>query len=188
MTTRWWWLRHGPVAGGRITGRLNVPCEVDDAPAFARLAASLPHDAVLLESGLLRCRQTAEALRAAGLPLPTARVEPDLIEQDFGAWQGRSWAELDARAFWQDPAGAVPPGGESFAQVVARVKAAIERLTAEFPERDIIAVAHAGSILAAVALALGLEPAAALRIVIDPLSLTRLDHTAGGWRVGFVNR
>ncbi len=188
MTVRWWWLRHAPVAGTAITGRLDVACDTGDEAAFARLAALLPREAVLIESGLRRCRQTAQALRHAGLPLPPPLVEPDLVEQDFGAWQGRSWGEVDAADFWRAPATGVPPGGESFAQVVPRVGAAVQRLSAAHEGRDIIAVAHAGSIMAALALALDVAPAVALRFAIAPLSVTCLDLTGGGWRVGWVNR
>jgi broad specificity phosphatase PhoE len=73
-----------------------------------------------------------------------------------------------------------------------RVAAAVARITREHAGRNIVAVAHGGSIRAAVALALGLEPEAALALSIDNLSLTRLDHIDGpgnghGWRVGSVN-
>jgi len=58
--------------------------------------------------------------------------------------------------------------------------------------RDIVAVAHGGSIRAAVAHALGLAPEAALALSVDTLSLTRLDHIAGpgagqDWRVAQLN-
>jgi alpha-ribazole phosphatase len=188
VTTRWWWLRHAPVPGDRITGRLDADCDTADRAAFAALAARLPTDAVLVESGLARCRQTAAALAAAGLVLPAPLIVPDLAEQHFGAWQGRSWSEIDAPGFWADPAGTAPPGGESFAQVVRRVARTVLRLSAEHAGRDVIAIAHAGSIRAAVALALDLTPAAALRLAVDPLSLTRLDHLDGTWRVAGVNR
>jgi broad specificity phosphatase PhoE len=77
--------------------------------------------------------------------------------------------------------------------VVARVSGAIHRLVAEQAGRDIIAVAHGGTIRAALALALGLEPEAALAFTIENCSLTRIDHIEGpgqghGWRVVTVNR
>ena len=61
--------------------------------------------------------------------------------------------------------------------------------------RDIVAVAHGGSIRAALAMALGIDAAAAMALVVDTLSLTRIDHVAGGllrgrggaWRIGGVN-
>ena len=195
LITRWWWLRHAPVPDpeNRICGRLDPPCDLSDEDRLAALARRLPPQAVVVESGLLRCHQTLGAIEAAGLPVAPSLIEAALQEQDFGHWQGRRWVELDqakdplVAAFWRDPAGTAPPGGESFEAVIARVKASITDLTRQFEGRDIIAVAHAGTIRAALALALDLSPQAALSFVIDPLSLTRLDAIGEGWRVNGVN-
>jgi alpha-ribazole phosphatase len=193
--TRWWLLRHAPVPcpHGRINGRLDVACDTSEEEVFGALARFLPVNPVLVESGLIRCRQTAGALEAAGLLLPPPMVEPDLVEQDFGRWQGRSWMELEAAkdpdlaAFWADPAAGTPPGGESFAAMVERVRGALEQLTAAQAGRDILAVVHAGTVRAALAVALDLKPEQALRFSVKPLSLTRLDFTPAGWRVEMVN-
>jgi alpha-ribazole phosphatase len=193
--TRWWWLRHAPVPDpeNRICGRLDPPCDLSDQERLNELALILPPQAVIVESGLLRCTQTLGAIEAAGMAMAPALVEPSLQEQDFGHWQGRRWAELDGRddpdvaAFWLDPASAVPPGGESFAAMIERVRVTILRLNHAHEGRDIVAIAHAGTIRAALAIALGLQPRAALSFVIDPLSLTRLDAVAEGWRVTGVN-
>ena len=122
---------------------------------------------------------------------------PALTEQDFGAWEGISHdtaalrdAEAAAR-FWRDPARQAPPGGESFATVMERTAAALRRLTDSHAGRDLVAVIHAGSIRSALALALDLTPEAALRLRIDPWSLTRIDHHhtgTGSWSVGGVNQ
>lgn len=193
--TRWWLLRHAPVPcpHGRITGRLDVACDTSEDEVFRSLARTLPVNPVLVESGLIRCRQTAGALEAAGLLLPPPMVEPDLAEQDFGRWQGRSWMELEAAkdpdlaAFWADPAEATPPGGESFAATIERVRGALEQITAAQAGRDILAVVHAGTVRSALAVALDLKPEQALRFAVKPLSLTRLDSTSTGWRVETVN-
>ncbi len=193
--TRWWWVRHAPVPcpHGQIVGRLDLACDTSDETDFQRLAARLPTQAVVLESGLLRCRQTIGALEMAGLRVAPPIIEPDLIEQDFGLWQGRAWPDIEAAedaalpAFRADPAFQAPPGGESFARLVERVGAAIARLTAAHAGRDIIAVAHAGTIRAAIAVALGLPPDRALSLVVRPLSLTRLDAVFGDWRIDCVN-
>ena len=203
VTTRWWWIRHAPVINthGRCYGQTDVECDVSAAAAFKGLAARLPDDAVWLTSPLGRTKRTAaaiaEQLKAAGRPAPAPETEPDFIEQHFGEWHGRSYAEIGAldpvgHRFWLAPAETAPPGGESFVDVVRRVSAGIERRVADHPGRDLVVVAHGGSIRAAVAAALGLDPEAALALTVDTLSLTRLDHIAGpgrghGWRVGHVN-
>ena len=50
------------------------------------------------------------------------------------------------------------PGGESFMDLYNRVKDAIDRITIEAAGKDVIAVAHGGTIKAAVGLALGDQP------------------------------
>jgi len=193
--TRWWWVRHAPVPDpeGRITGQLDLPCDTSDEELLAALAKQLPRNALLVESGMMRTSQTIAALEATGVPLVPSLVEPDLIEQDFGRWQGHGWAELttakdpDLPAFWAEPAYARPPAGESFADVVDRVRPVVNRLSAQYEGRDIIAVAHAGTIRAALAIALDIKASAALNFVVEPLSLTRIDAIAGVWRVQGVN-
>jgi alpha-ribazole phosphatase len=193
--TRWWWLRHAPVPDteNRICGRLDPPCDLSDEDRLAALARYLPRQAIVVESGLLRCHQTLGAIESAGLTVAPSIIEPALQEQDFGHWQGRRWADLDqskdmqVAAFWRDPARAAPPGGESFEAMIARVREAIAGMTRAFEGRDIIAVAHAGTIRAALAVALDLPPPAALSFVVDPLSVTRLDSIGEGWRVAGVN-
>ena len=195
VATRWWWLRHAPIPDpeGRIAGQLDLPCDTSDTDCFARLAERLPRNAVLVESGMIRCRQTIGALEAAGLVLPSAVVDADLTEQSFGRWQGHGWNQLaatgdpDLADFWQNPAAATPPGGESFASLIERVGGAVGRLTGRFAGRDILAVCHAGTIRAALATALDIPAKSALCFVIEPLSLTRIDALPGGWRVVGVN-
>jgi alpha-ribazole phosphatase len=203
-TTRWWWIRHAPVTGhdGRLYGRRDVAADLSDARAFALLAARLPRNAVWIASPLVRTRQTgaalAEHLAAIGGTARDPLIEPDFIEQDFGAWQGLRYEEIDAAlgpergTFWFAPAHVTPPGGESFAAVIDRVHAAVTRITQAFGDQDIVAVGHAGIVRAALAVALRLDPETALRFSVDTLSLTRIDHIVdeGGaqvWRVVRVN-
>lgn len=200
MITRWWWVRHAPVVGlnGVIYGGNDVPCDVSDSAAMAALAARLPEEALWVTSHLGRTQATAEAINAARGAAIAPLVEPDLAEQDFGAWQGRSFAELERdgdavyHKFWLAPADHAPPGGESFAAVADRVAAVIARLTAAHAGRDIVAVAHGGTVRAALVLALGLEPEAALAVRVENLSLTCIEHVdrpepGGDWRVVHVN-
>jgi alpha-ribazole phosphatase len=194
--TRWWWLRHAAIADGpgRIFGARDVACDTSDQRAFAGLARHLPRDPVVVASGMLRTAQTIDALRAAGLPLRPARTQPAFAEQSFGRWEGLTWSALheaggpEIAAFWNDPANLAPPGGESFADVVARVATAFCTMNEEIGDGDILAVVHAGTIRAALAFALAIEPAKALRFAIDPLSLTRIDVVAEDvYRVTGVN-
>ena len=181
-TTEWWWVRHAPVLGdsARISGQRDVDANFSESAtvtALDLLSRRLPADAVWVTSNLSRAIETAARLGGT-----TTTIEPDLAEQDFGLWTGRTWNEIgdEAARFWDAPADNRAPGGESFADVCGRVNAAIERLGAQYAGRDIIAVAHAGTIRAALTLASGLMPADALALEVQNLSLTRIDHTHGG--------
>lgn len=195
--TRWWWIRHAPtdVPPGTLTGRSEAPIHAPVPPstlaALASLRANLPETALhLVVTGLSRSRETARHLIDDNFDIITKVVEKDFEEQSFGNWEGGSYDAVP-RSFWDDPANAVPPGGESFADLCLRVKSGIERHSHRVGEGDIVAVAHAGSIRAAVADALSLPPARALSLALDPLSLTRLDRIAMSgrveWRIVTVN-
>lgn len=72
----------------------------------------------------------------------------------------------------------------SFEEQVARVRLGLARIGA----RQAALIVHSGTIRAALCIALDLTPHAALRFVVDPLSLTRIDRLATGWRVVSVNQ
>lgn len=196
VVTRWWWVRHAPIAApnaGRINGNSDVDVAVDDSRRFQALAARMPRDATWVTSALSRTEKTARAIFAAGVTERPLSRDAELNEQDFGDWTGLTWLDIDAnagdaaKAFWQNPAHIAPPGGESFADQVARVADAMMRISAENPHTDVVAVAHAGTIRAALAVALDVDPTAANAFKVDTLSLTRMDHIAGtkpGWRGG----
>jgi alpha-ribazole phosphatase len=145
-------LRHLPalIAPGHCYGRLDLPPgPADPAPTLAGLAGFAA--AALVSSPAARCRALADAA-AARLGLPP-RFEPRLLELDFGAWEGLPWddvprAALDAWA--ADPWGFAPPGGESGAALVARVRAAF----AELPPGAVV-VSHGGPLKVLAALIAG---------------------------------
>ena len=180
-----WLIRHAPVQG--VTGTIHAadaPADLGDRAQLDDVRRRLPPDAASFASP---ARRTVETARALGL-------DPELVvefgEQDFGAWTGRRHDELaasggDAYAqFWNDPAHARPPGGESFEDQVARVRLGLARVSSG----QATLVVHSGTIRAALCIALDLAPQAALRFVIDPLSVTRIDRLATGWRVVSVNQ
>lgn len=195
-TTRWWWVRHAPVNNpeGRIYGQSDVAVDLSDDGRFARLVRRLPGDAVWLTTSLRRARETAGKLAASVAPAGAVTVDDTLREQTFGDWEGARWDDIpdkDSGPYWRDPAGARPPNGESFADVMARVGSTVDRLNADHAGRDIVAVAHAGSIRAAIGHALGGDAVPALAFQVTPLSLTRIDAIRRNgriwWRVAGVN-
>jgi len=180
-----WLIRHAPVDGPRgLIHDIDAPADVSDAAALSRLRLLLPSPHVAVSSPARRARDTAAALGLVG------GIDPAFSEQDFGRWTGRNHedirrdSEATYAAFWRAPARNKPPGGESFIDQIARVGAGLAGL----PAGDVILIAHAGTVRAALAVALDLPADNALRFVIDPLSLTRLDRLDDGWRVVAVNR
>lgn len=182
--TNLWLVRHAPVDGPRgVIHGPDAPADIGDNAAFAALTAKLPARAHAVCSPARRTRETAAALRLDAIQQVAFR------EQDFGAWTGRRHNDLVAelgdayRDFWKSPASNRPPGGESFVDQIGRTVDGLVPL----PAGDVVLVVHSGTIRAVLAIALDLSPDAALRFVIDPLSLTRIDRLDNGWRVGAVN-
>lgn len=201
METRFWLIRHAIVAENeraRLYGVLDVQLCPDSlvaqAPTYRALAALLPLPALWFCTPLSRTQRTAAAIFAAGYPAQPLSVEPGLIEQHLGEFQGLEHAAVPARLtlpahpFWPLAGTEIPPGGESVAQMMVRVGQTIERLARTHPGRDLVAVSHGGAIRAAVGHAMGVGADPVLHLSIQNLSLTRLDRLAGGWRVGCVNQ
>ncbi len=205
MITRWHFVRHAPVATLREAGAVvydthDEPADVSDTPAFQALAGFLPKNAVWVTSPLMRAVQTADAIADAGLAPAERLADERLAEQHYGAWHGMTMEALKAtlagrprHKTWFTTAADQPPGGESFVTQAARVRAAMDQLTARFAGRPIVAVAHGGTIRAALAHALGIDLDRALTISVDNLSTTRIDHVpgegiGGDWRLVYTNR
>ncbi len=172
-------IRHAPLAEpGCLAGRTDAAARIDRRAAAA-LGASLEPDR-LLASPAQRCTATARAV----FPGRTVATDPRLWEQDFGRHDGARLDSLpDLGALDTDALAAHRwPGGESFADMAARVAPVIAALTGQ-----VALVAHAGTVRAALGFALG-RVAAGLAFEIAPLSLTRLARHPGGWAIVCVNR
>jgi alpha-ribazole phosphatase len=179
-------IRHAPAeTGGRLCGRRDVAARLDDRTALARLSAAMTDVRQVVTSPALRCRQTAEALFDGRAVIE----EPLLWEQDFGAEDGMALSALPdlGPLSREDLAARQPPGGESFADMVARVTPALVALAAQAMAGGPVAVvAHAGTARAGLALALDSVPAA-LTFEVAPLSVTRLRCLPGAFSIVCVN-
>ena len=137
----------------------------------------------IVTSPLARCRQTAEAV-AARLGLDV-RVEPDLRETDFGAWEGLNFAEVEQRypgdlRTWLASPDVAPTGGESFAAVARRVAVSRDKLLARYPGRTALLVTHVTPIKTMVRLALGAPPETLFRIDLSAASFSLIQYYADG--------
>lgn len=148
-------VRHPPpdIAPGVCYGRLDIGLR---APPPADLVAAMRahRPAHVWSSPARRCRAIAEALA----PLP-ARFDTRLLELDFGDWEGLAWDEVprDALDAWAaDPLGFAPPGGESGAHLLARVRAFHADLVRE--SAPCAVVSHGGPLKLLAALLRGEPP------------------------------
>lgn len=182
-------VRHGRVAkewAGRVYGQLDVALSSEGEQQAVRAARSL--DAVdlacVVSSGLARAEFGAACLRAhRGLE---RRDESALAEIDRGDWAGLFPEEIERRwpggwhAWWLQPATQRPPGGESLADLRARVLPSIQGLADEFRGGEVAIVAHSWVLRICVTHALGLPTGAATRLELPPASVVVLDWSRVG--------
>lgn len=150
--TELWLVRHGQTdwnLQGRYQGQADQPLNATglaQAQAIARQLSVGPSFQAIYSSDLRRAAHTAEVI-AGALQLPVY-MDARLREIDQGEWQGRLVSELATiySTVWAgrdlDPVHSRPPGGESVAEVAARVRAAADDIARAFPSDRILVVSH----------------------------------------------
>jgi alpha-ribazole phosphatase len=180
-------MRHGePVGGRKYRGQTDDPLSETGWEQMRRAVAGHCPWQVIISSPLARCAEFARELAARhGLPLAT---DARLMELGFGAWEGRTAAELLAQdpqclaRFWQDPLRHAPPGGEPLAAFRERVVAAFDELLVRHAGRHLLVICHAGVIRLLISHVLGSPLERMFRIDVPNagLSRIRIDTTGGG--------
>ena len=145
-------VRHGETAWNReerFRGRADVPLnETGLAQAWAtgeRIAASWQVAAVYA-SPLSRTVKTAEAI-AGFFELPV-QATPELIDIDYGLWQGLSPEEVASRwpavlqSWHKDPHLGYPPAGEKLSDVQKRGFSFVKTLPSQYPDQTVVLVGH----------------------------------------------
>ena len=161
-----YYVRHGLTEWNvqqRLQGRHDVPLNPEGRKQAIRSGVILqelferdgrtPEDFTYVSSPLVRARETMELVRTTlGLPKSPYAVEQRLAEIAFGEWEGLTYDDVikrdgDVVAKREgDKWGFRPPGGESYAEVTARVGAWYDQL-----DRDAVVAAHGGTARALVA-------------------------------------
>ena len=136
------------VPEGLCYGRLDVDLLDTFTDEAAAVVRSLPEVGRVVSSPLSRCRRLAVYIASKyDLPLD---VEKRFTEMDFGAWEGRPWAQLpksEMDAWAQDFMHARPHGGETVTMLRRRVDAALADWSGR--KERIAIVTHSGVIKAA---------------------------------------
>ncbi|MFD1950376.1 histidine phosphatase family protein [Sphingomonas arantia] len=122
------------------------------------------------------------AVETAALVGLDANVEPALADIDHGDWRGKGFAAIDPEALmgWLAAPEAGAPGGETLADVVARVGPWLDGLCTG--DGTVLAVTHAMVVRAALVRAIGLSAESTMAIDVGPLSHTLLSFN-GRWRL-----
>jgi ribonuclease H / adenosylcobalamin/alpha-ribazole phosphatase len=196
--TRLLLLRHGQTelsVQRRYSGRGNPALTElgrQQANAAARYLAARGGIAAVLSSPLQRCYDTAtRAAKALGLDVA---VDDDLIETDFGAWEGLTFAEAAERdpelhRRWLRDTSTEPPGGENFDHVNQRVSRARDRVVAEHGGSTVLVVSHVTPIKMLLREALDAGPGILYRLHLDLASLSIAEfYPDGASSVRLVNQ
>ncbi|RBY95481.1 bifunctional RNase H/acid phosphatase [Blastococcus sp. TF02-8] len=181
-------LRHGQTEHTperRFSGRNDLPLSRTgraEAEAAAHRMAGLGID-VVVASPLRRTRETAETVAAVlGLPV---EFDEDLVELDFGDLEGLSADEarkehpLAVRRFMTDVRVAAP-GGESVADVSARVARARQRILTRYAGRTVLVVSHVTPIKLMLAAGLGAGDDVVHRVFLEAASLCTVAWSSDG--------
>ena len=179
-------VRHGATAltaEGRYSGRGDPPL-TDEGQAQAMAAggrvAGLSRDiTAVVTSPLQRCVRTAELISAENGAVPVTVVD-DLIECDFGEWEGLTFAEVQARwpremQAWLGSTSVAPPGGESFQAVAKRTRAAVSTVVKAYASGVVVVVSHVTPIKLILRDALAAGDAFLHRLYLDAAGVSTMD-------------
>ncbi|KAA0120687.1 bifunctional RNase H/acid phosphatase [Mycolicibacterium sp. P9-22] len=179
--TRMMLLRHGQTelsVDRRYSGRGNPALTElgrSQAEAAARYLGERGGIDAVVCSPLGRAQETAAAAaKELGLDVVT---DDDLIETDFGVWEGLTFSEAaqqdpELHGRWLRDTGVTPPGGESFDAVAERVRRARDRIVEEYAGSTVLVVSHVTPIKTMLRLALDGNAGILYRLHLDLASLS----------------
>jgi probable phosphoglycerate mutase len=173
-----WLVRHGETEWarlGRHTGRTDVPLTELGREQARLVAARLAgvSFALVLSSPLARAFETA-LLAGFG---DRVEPDPDLVEWDYGAYEGRTTSEIRSAtpgwSIWRQG----PVGGETIDEVAARADRVIAR--ARSVEGNVLLFAHGHVLRVLAARWLGLPPSEGRLFALSTATVSIL-----GWEHG----
>jgi len=194
MTTTIDLLRHGALEGGiRYRGNTEAALTRAGREAMDTVWHEL-HGSIdaIVTSPLSRCRQPAETwAKEAGI---FCRVEPNIREMDYGAWEGLSKEEIEARfpgmlSRWREnPVGIQVPEAERIEDFARRVLKGWEAILHESAGKHVLVVAHSGSLRVILAHVLGAPLPAIRRFAMPYASWNRVILNDNNPHLEYLNR
>jgi broad specificity phosphatase PhoE len=191
-------IRHGQTEwsrSGQHTGLTDLPLLPGGEDDARRLRAVLGERTIThaFVSPLTRARRTAELAGLFDGSIQTV-VEPDLVEVDYGRWEGMTTPEIRAEldgswSLWRDGTQPGDTPGESLEQVAERVDRVLEKARPLLADGDVALVAHGHvlRILTARWLGLGPEAGALFPLATGRYGLLGQEHdwpALSGWTIG----
>ena len=147
-------IRHGLTDGnlkGQYIGRTDLPVTPEGVKELQMLKENLDYPFIerLYCSPMLRCRQTAKIL----FPDNNANIIDNLIEYDFGDFEGKTANELEinpAYLDWTSGRRGDAPNGEDNTEVAKRLALALNEIVRDMMDKGVhesAAIMHGGTIM-----------------------------------------
>jgi alpha-ribazole phosphatase len=168
---------HPGFSSGICYGQSDIPLAESFLSDTATLLAQLPIDAdAVYSSPLSRCVSLAQVILSRSTPIFDERLK----EMNFGEWEMKRWDNISPNLI-NDWSGNLAhfkiPGGESLADLDARVGKFMEELTAQ-PHEKVVIITHAGVVRVIVGRILEMPLKNLFRLSCDFGSVTKLQHKA----------
>jgi broad specificity phosphatase PhoE len=174
-----WLLRHGETewsASGQHTSHTDVAL----TDAGERQAEALRSVVAELKPTLVLCSPRRRARDTAGLAgLHVDEIDDDLVEWDYGAFEGRTTAEIRKSipdwTIWDSGV----PGGETASQVGARADRVLARATSRLADGPVVLVGHGHFSRVLAARWIGLPVTAGARLLLGTAATSVLGAQYG---------
>jgi broad specificity phosphatase PhoE len=169
-------VRHGQTewsANGRHTSRTDLPLTAEGERQARAVGTALAGDkfVAVISSPRLRALATAQL---AGLTVST--VDDDLVEWDYGDYEGLTTKEIrQTRPDW-DLWTQGCPGGESPDQIAARLDRVLDRVRPMLDDGDVALISHGHALRTLAARWIGEPPTTGRRLKLDTATLSVLGH------------
>jgi probable phosphoglycerate mutase len=195
--TRFLLVRHGETEWNRVErfrGRADVPLNhtgLAQAEATGERVAAEWQPVAVYTSPLSRSVKTAEAIaRHFNLPV---QIHPDMVDIDYGEWQGLTPDEARQRwpdeieAWYNRPDLALIPGGESLEELRQRAMRMVTALARRHPDQIIVMVGH--TVINRIILlgVLGLGNERFWRLKQEPCAINVFDYADGDFNLASLN-